>query len=97
MPTYEAEPRFDQDFARLMPEQVRAFYRAVARWVEDLKAGRQLRRGLRIHRIETYPGVWGFTWAPDGRATFSYGPEVHPGEAHIIWRRVGSHEIYGNP
>jgi hypothetical protein len=97
LPTFRAEPRFDQDFARLTPEQVRAFYRAIARWVEDLKAGRQPRSGLRIHGVETHSGVWRFTWADDGRATFSYGVEVRRGEEHIVWRRVGGHEIYGNP
>jgi hypothetical protein len=32
------------------------------------------------------------TWAPDGRATFEYGPECRPGELHMIWRWVGKHE-----
>jgi hypothetical protein len=41
--------------------------------------------------------VWSITWADDVRATFSYGVEVRPGEEHIVWRRVGGHEIYGNP
>jgi hypothetical protein len=31
------------------------------------------------------------------RATFSYGAEVVAGKRHVIWRRVGSHEIYENP
>src|SRR4051812_15750132 len=33
------------------------------------------------------------TWAYDGRATFEYGDEVHGGQPHIIWRRVGTHAI----
>jgi hypothetical protein len=37
------------------------------------------------------------TWAPDGRATFSYGTPVKEGEAHIIWRRIGTHDIFTNP
>jgi hypothetical protein len=37
------------------------------------------------------------TWADNGRATFEYGPEVRPGHAHIIWRRIGGHEILDNP
>jgi len=35
------------------------------------------------------------TWAKDGRATWQYGQELRAGEAHVIWRRIGSHEIFG--
>jgi hypothetical protein len=41
--------------------------------------------------------IWEMTWAPDGRATFSYGEPVREGEVHIIWRRVGSHQIFTAP
>ncbi|MER6108587.1 hypothetical protein ACWG5P_11115 [Streptomyces prasinus] len=34
------------------------------------------------------------TWAPDGRATWQYGDELREGEPHVIWRRVGGHEIF---
>jgi hypothetical protein len=37
------------------------------------------------------------SWAPDGRATFEYGDEVHPGQPHIVWRRVGTHSIFRRP
>ena len=37
------------------------------------------------------------TWADDGRATFEYGEEVRAGHPHIIWRRVGTHDILDNP
>jgi hypothetical protein len=37
------------------------------------------------------------TWADDGRATFEYGSEQLLGETHIIWRRIGGHEILKNP
>ena len=37
------------------------------------------------------------TWAPDVRATFEYGAEVREGEAHIVWRRIGTHDIVKHP
>ena len=37
------------------------------------------------------------TWAADGRATFRYGEPRRPGEPHVIWRRVGTHDIFDNP
>jgi hypothetical protein len=47
--------------------------------------------------VQGHEGVWELTWAPDGRATFSYGPEVHAGEPHVIWRRIGDHSILSDP
>ena len=65
--------------------------------IEDLSAKRQLRPGLRTSVLKGHPGVWELSWAPDGRATFHYGDEVVPGEAHVVWRRIGSDEIYREP
>jgi hypothetical protein len=41
--------------------------------------------------------VWEMTWAPDGRATFHFGTPVTEGEAHIVWRRIGTHKIFTRP
>lgn len=96
MPTYQRLPRFDKDLARLSPEERDRFAEAVARFVEDLRRGR-FRAGLRVKRIQGAPGIFEMTWAPDGRATFEYGDEITPGEPHIVWRRVGGHDIFGKP
>lgn len=40
--------------------------------------------GLRVKRMQGTDDVWELTFAPDGRATFRYGPEVRPGEPHIV-------------
>ena len=37
------------------------------------------------------------TWAPDGRATWQYGEEKIPGIKHVIWRRIGTHDIFSPP
>jgi hypothetical protein len=47
--------------------------------------------------VQGSPGIWEMTWAPDGRATFAYGPEVIADEAHVIWRRIGDHSILADP
>jgi hypothetical protein len=49
--------------------------------------------GLRVKRVRGTRDVWEITFAPDGRATFAYGEEVIPGTPHIIWRRVGTHDV----
>jgi hypothetical protein len=89
MPTHEELPEFWRDIDALTPEQRRAFRSSVSRFVADLARGR-FRAGLRVKRIQGHEGVWEMTWAPDGRATFHYGPEIRPSEPHVIWRRVGT-------
>jgi hypothetical protein len=37
------------------------------------------------------------TWADDGRATFESGDPVTDGEHHVVWRRIGGHDIFGRP
>jgi hypothetical protein len=65
--------------------------------VDDLVRGGGFRPGLRIRAYQRIAGWFEMTWAPDGRALFSYGRPVRPGETHIIWQRVGTHDILDNP
>ncbi len=74
-----------------------AFLAAVSQFVEDLGVGGQFRKGLRVKGVRGAPGVFEMTWADDGRATFQYGESVIPGEPHVIWRRVGTHDILRQP
>ncbi len=97
MPTYERLPAFIRDWKRLGPTEQRAFLAAVRRLVEDLRRGGGFRPGLRVKGVQGAEGVFELTWAPDGRATFSYGAEQQPGEAHVVWRRIGTHEILKAP
>jgi hypothetical protein len=77
-------------------DQQRAFLAVVRLFVEGLRQGR-LDPRLRVKRVQGRPAVWEMSWAPDGRATFEYGDEVRPGEPHVIWRRVGTHEVFREP
>jgi hypothetical protein len=97
VPTFEAEPGFIRDFLGLRPQQRAAFLGARDAFLDDLRAGGRFRAGLRIKHVRGKPGIWEMTWAPDGRATFRYGAEQVPGHTHIVWRRVGTHDIFRNP
>lgn len=97
MPTYAWSARFRADFDRLTREQQAAFLAAVVQFVEDLQAGRGFRTGLRVKGVKGARGIFEMTWSADGRATFQYGDEVVPGEAHVIWRRVGTHDVFIHP
>ncbi|MFJ9797706.1 hypothetical protein [Streptomyces sp. NPDC101145] len=59
-----------------------------------MRTGRQFRPRLRIKGVRCAPGVYELTWAPDGRATWQYGPEI---VQHVIWRRIGTHDILTGP
>ncbi len=97
MPTRDVLASFWRDWDRLTPQQQRAFRQAVAGFVADLETAQGFRPRLRVKRVQGHPGVWEMSWAPDGRATFQYGEEVNPGQAHIIWRRIGTHVIFRRP
>lgn len=97
MPTYDRLDRFDADFRRLDEAQQEAFRAAVSMFIQDLQRGNGFRKSLRVKGVRGARGVYEMTWANDGRATFSYGNAVQNGEAHIIWRRVGTHGIFATP
>jgi len=97
VPTFETLPRFTADLQHLDPAQRRRFRRVVLdAFVPDLRTG-LFRPGLRIKRIRCAPGVYELTWAPDGRATWSYGREQIAGTRHIVWHRIGTQSIPTGP
>ncbi|MEV7183158.1 hypothetical protein [Kitasatospora sp. NPDC093102] len=97
MPTHESLAHFLHDWKGLTAAQKAAFLVAVAQFVADLRAGKGFRRGLRVKKMQGHPDIWEMSWAPDGRATFSYGTPVQDHEPHIVWRRIGTHDIVGRP
>jgi hypothetical protein len=96
MPTFAQTDRFRRDFANLTAEQQAAFRAAAAKLVADLESGTS-RPGLLVKGVQGAAGVFEMTWADDGRATFEDGSAVREGEVHIVWRRVGTHDIFARP
>ncbi|MGH9092616.1 MAG: hypothetical protein ACRDZR_14760 [Acidimicrobiales bacterium] len=97
MPTYERLPRFDQDWQSLGPAERQRFRAAVARFVEDLESGRPFRPGLRVKGVQGAGDVMEMAFAPDGRATWQFGAEVKARQVHVVWRRIGTHDIFRSP
>lgn len=95
MPTYERSRQFVDDYSNLSPDQRRAFRSAAQKFAADLRRGRGFRPGLRVKGINGSPGMFEMTWAPDGRAVFSYGASILEGEPHIVWHAVGTHDVLG--
>ena len=97
MPTYFSLPRFIRDFEKLSAKEKIRFLKAVGAFVDDLAAGNGFRAGLRVKKMHGHEDIWEMSWAPDGRATFSYGDPVKEGHLHIVWHRVGTDEIFTQP
>jgi hypothetical protein len=95
MPTYEVLASFWRDWRSLTPQQQRAFRQVLEQFIADVRRA-SFRPALRVKRVQGYPGVWEVSWAADGRATFEYGDEIR-GEPHIVWRRIGTHDIFRRP
>ena len=96
MPTFETLPRFERDWKHLTAQQQATFRKVITdAFVPDLAApDRPFCPGLRVKGVTAHPGVFEMTWDNDGRATFSYGEERIPGQAHVIWRRVGTRDLH---
>jgi len=79
MPTYDTTRRFEQDYASLSTAEREAFRTAIKKFVADLERGQRFRKSLRVKGVQGTEGVFEMTWAPNGRATFQYGPAVREG------------------
>ena len=89
MPTYEYSTRFWNAYKRLHPDEQAAFLKAPNAFVAALKAGQrpQFIQNKRFKLLE-------FPFGPNLRTLFRYGEEKQPGEAHIVWESIGTHDIY---
>jgi hypothetical protein len=94
VPTFARLARFDREFRRLPRELQSAFLAMLPTFIAALReVPPAFPHGLRVKRVQGTSGVWEITFAPDGRATFGYGDEVIPGQPHVIWRRIGTHDV----
>ena len=93
MPTHDETEEFFREYRRLHPERQAQFRRSLLLFREGLES-RRFHPSLRVKRYVSATGVWEMSWAPDGRATFTYGEELTPGSPHIVWLRIGSHDIF---
>jgi hypothetical protein len=96
VPTFATTPRFERDYRSLTDEQRARFQKVVREeFVPDVDLGR-FRPSLRVKRVQGVPKVFEMTWAPDGRATWEYGAPIRDGVRHVIWRCVGTHDVFRN-
>lgn len=96
MPTFDALARFLRGYDKLTDAEKGEFDIARRKFVAGLRSGHML-PGLRIKRVQASDDAYELTWASDGRATFAYGEPIREGERHVIWRRIGGHDILDEP
>ena len=98
MPRYSRSAQFLKDWADLDPADRARFKSAVPeRFVPAVESRGPFRPGLRVKRVEGTPNVWEMTFAPDGRATWQYAADSTAGDPHVVWRRIGTHDVFRSP
>lgn len=107
MPTFGRRLRFENDYRRLRPAERLLFLAtrdefrdALLRW--EAQGCRPnvppCPDHLQVQDVKGHAGIWEITWEKhNGRATWEFGDQIFPGLVHIIWRRVGGHDIYNDP
>lgn len=98
MATYSSTNSFQRDFAGLDPRYQERF-KALAkeRFSPAIDAGPPYPADLRMIPMSGEDGIRELTVDRDIRATWEFGEPVHDGVPHVIWRRIGNHDVYRNP
>ena len=47
----------------------------------------------RVKKLSAIPDVYEMSWDLDGRAAFAMGNSVVEGKLHMVWLRIGGHDI----
>jgi hypothetical protein len=98
VPTFDRLALFKREYRKLTPEQKARFRIAVAKLVVALsQAPPSLPGDPLVHPLAGHRGVYELRFAPDGRATFTFGAPVRRSEPHVIWRRIGGHDVLDRP
>ena len=98
MHTFDRLALFKREYRRLTPEQKARFKVAVAKLVAALKQTPPTLPGdPLVHPLAGHRGLYELRFAPDGSATFTLGPPVRGSEPHVIWRRIGGHDVLQRP
>ena len=105
MPTFSREHHFENDLRHLKQTERDQFRSALREFIDSLLQWEDVGcpwpppfpAALRIKDLSGYPGLWELTWARDGRCTWRFGSQLLPGKAHVVWRRIGGHEIFKDP
>src|ERR1700730_12803554 len=105
MPTFFVESRFWNDYGRLSPGERAQFIQArdefiqiLLEWEQSGKSGvPKFPRSLGVTPMVNQRQIMEFAWGPNGRCTWRYGVPQRPDKFHVIWRRIGKHDIYRDP
>jgi hypothetical protein len=98
VPTFDRLALFKREYRKLTPEQQARFRVAVAKLVAALsRTPPGLPGEPLVNPLAGHHGVYELRFAPDGRATFTFGEPVKAGQPHIIWRRIGGHDVLARP
>jgi hypothetical protein len=97
VPTYEELARFRRQFEKLPKPAQTAFLDVVRLFVAFLNEHAfdptKAPPGLRLHKLSGHD-AWSISFGDGMRAVFTVGSEVKPGETHVVWEFIGTHDEY---
>ncbi|WP_427893913.1 hypothetical protein ACQHIV_12660 [Kribbella sp. GL6] len=100
---YRTASTFDRDLAGLPGDHRQMFLKILGEhFLPAIAAGSftgtpPWPKRLRVHQLAG--GIYSITWSftgPDGRATFHL-ERTDDGETILVWRRIGTHDVYDRP
>lgn len=94
--------KFKRDYKKLKSEHTNQFENVFESFMDELENHLANKSPMpakyRFKILRQSDGVMAMTWSdsrPAGRATFHI--EEHSGEPVLVWRRIGTHDIYREP
>jgi hypothetical protein len=94
VPTFESLARFDREFRRMPRELQAAFLAMLPTFIAALRTTPPtFLPALRVKRVQGRQEAWEITFAPGRSRDLRIRRSDHPGTPHIIWRRVGTHDV----
>jgi hypothetical protein len=97
-PTFDRLAQFKRDYAKLNPAQRQLFRVAAKKIVAPLSTTPPGDPGEPLVReIKDHPGFFEVRFATGIRAIYTFGRAVRPGQAHLIWCRIGTDEALDKP
>ena len=97
-PTFDRLAQFKRDYSKLTSAQRQLFRVAAKKIVAPLSTTPPGDLGEPLVReIKDHPGFFEVRFAGGIRAIDTFGPAVRPGQAHLIWCRIGTDEALDKP
>jgi hypothetical protein len=97
-PTFDRLAQFKRDYVKLTAPQRQLFRAAAKKLIAPLSTTPPEEVGAPLVReIKDHPGFFELRFGTGTRAIYTFGRAVRPGQAHLIWCRIGTDDALDKP